>query len=734
MIRVSVRVRLARVTRSMLSFAIPAVMTTVIFVGGVAGQVEQAIGQTPRAADGTVSGPGGSRIDSTDGSGATAGSPVAILPVGIAAPPFTAMVSIDPLEHAGFFGCRVRIDAATSFPAERRFTLRLTPMEGDYLPSTNGIVCEVPLVVPQGARSVTVDRRVPTESIGDRYRVELFEEGRPLEGFSGELGGAITPPFSLVDHLMNQNVSIRVLAVFDGNGGPRDRYLKEQTFRGNWVDPPGVSRSISGGPQMAWFRMPTSTNTAITTTIRLDELQVTDWRGLQAYDVVVMTPESITRLRREAADVGDAIRDWLLVGGIVVLAGADDAQSGTEAIAVGAAGAATLAERDSRVWTCPAGAGRLIGVPGTGTEDGFDPTEWAPARRLVESDERRSLTLRRGVEPVLGDRRFGRWLIAGVAQPPVYTFMGLLTVFVILVGPIAYRQTVRSGRGYLMFAIAPALALATTGTMLAYGIVSDGFGTLARVRQMTWIDGGSGDASERVRATYFAGLRPADGLRFPESAEVLTIRERLAGGWNRDGSREFLGTVTAGESSLSYSPSFLASREQRQFVFHRPRHDFGSIRLRGEPGKSPRLSSGLSFPVRELIARGHDGRYWMTASLDAGATGVLCDPLEESEAAKKLAQLYGRYRLLDASSNAGSRSSNRFANATELSQSLPNRLTLPPESSAGVFEHWLTRHLQVEGSLPESTFVAIADVSDDVLAVEEAEAVDGVRFVFGSLP
>ncbi len=718
----------------MLVVGISALLMTAVFADEGEGGAREWSGQK----GGGVSAIGVGSGESADGpavqTGSTIGASTAVMPVGVTAPPFTVRVSIDSLEHAGFFGCRVTVVAATSFQAERQYTVRLTPVDGGFIPSTNGIVCELPLVVPQGERSVTIDRRVPTESVGDRYRVELLEDGRPLEGFSSEFGGTITPPSSLVEYLMNRDLSIRVLAVFDEAGGQRDRYLKEQRFRGDWVEPPGVSPSFSASPQMVWYRTPTPTNAALTTTVPLQEVRETDWRGFQAYDVVVMTPEAMIKLRREAADVGDAIRDWLLVGGIVVLAGADDARSGTEAISVGSPESATLAQLDSKVWSCPAGAGRLIGVPGAGSGDGFAPIEWVRARGLIESDGRRSLTLRRGVEPVLGDRRFGRWLIAGVAQPPVYTFIGLLTAFVILVGPIAYRQTVRSGRGYLMFAIAPALALATTGTMLAYGIVSDGFGTLARVRQITWIEGASGAASERVRATYFAGLRPADGLKFPGSAELFTVRERMARGWNRDGTPELLGTVTSGESSLTYSPSFLASREQRQFVFHRPLDDFGAIRLRAESGQPPRLSSGLSFPVRELIIRDRDGKYWRKASLEAGATGVACDPLEDLEAATTLARLYGRFRLLDASSPAGRRSAGRYTNMAELSQSIPTRLALPPESSEGVFEHWLVRHLQIEGSLPESTFVSVADVSEDAVAVEGAEVVDSVRFVIGSLP
>ena len=52
----------------------------------------------------------------------------------------------------------------------------------------------------------------------------------------------------------------------------------------------------------------------------------------------------------------------------------------------------------------------------------------------------------------------------------------------------------------------------------------------------------------------------------------------------------------------------------------------------------------------------------------------------------------------------------------------------------GVFETWLTQNLQLSGELPKRSFVATADVSKDVLAVEEVELVESIRYVFGTMP
>jgi hypothetical protein len=307
---------------------------------------------------------------------------------------------------------------------------------------------------------------------------------------------------------------------------------------------------------------------------------------------------------------------------------------------------------------------------------------------------------------------------------------------VILVGPIAYRHTTKVGRSYLMFVIAPLLAGLTTIAMFTYGIVSDGFGTVVRIRQLTWVDGVSGDAGERVRSTYFAGVRPADGLTFSGDAELMIYREGSGQSWEDLDrlSPSILGEVRVEAERQLLQSSFLPSRQQRQFVTHHPRQGVGYLQLKSglSAEAPPAVVSGFSFPIRQVVARDQQGRYWFVESLDAKAERN-ASPLTTRDASKLLGQIYNDYRPLsgvrETSSNA-----NRFDNEiydviVDINRHLESRTSL----TEGVFEQWLQQNLQTHGELPNGSFVSIAEVSPDVIAVEDTEIRASVRYVFGTL-
>ncbi|MCG8648296.1 MAG: hypothetical protein MI861_00600, partial [Pirellulales bacterium] len=349
---------------------------------------------------------------------------------------------------------------------------------------------------------------------------------------------------------------------------------------------------------------------------------------------------------------------------------------------------------------------------------------------------RQSPMLRRGVDPLLGDRRFTNWLVPGVAQPPVYTFMGLLALFVVLVGPVAYRRTTRLGRNYLMFAIAPLLAMVTTLAMFGYGVVADGFGTVARVRQLTWVDGLSGDAGERVRSTYFAGVRPGAGLSFPGDAEVMGYPEGQGNTLEEldELAPAILGKVSITDEKQVFDSSFLPSREQRQFVVHRPRRRIGVVSLAVKNGSGvPSISSTFAFPLNQVIARDAAGNYWTVSDLPAGGTSK-CDPLPTNKASIALGRMYADYRPISAVRVARQQTggANRVSDLIIAANRQVNLGGV--EVRAGSFEQWLNDHLQLNGRLPERHFVATAEVSSDALAVEETELVESIRYVFGTMP
>ncbi|TWU01241.1 hypothetical protein [Stieleria varia] len=397
-----------------------------------------------------------------------------------------------------------------------------------------------------------------------------------------------------------------------------------------------------------------------------------------------------------------------------------------------------------RWMVAPVGGGRVIWTTSTIP---MTPSEmealhwWTPYRA--------SAMLRRGIDPFVGDSRSARWMIPGVAQPPVYTFMGLLGLFVILVGPIAYRQTSKAGRSHLMFAIAPVLAILTTAALLGYSFTADGFGTKTRVRQLTWVDGHSGDAAERVRATYFAGISPSQGLRFDGAAEVMPYHNNRSTAWE-----EFddavdpdaaMARVVVDEDGLRLGRSFLPARSQEQFISSRPRMKVGTLQLTPSIGGSqpPTVTSTMGFELTQLVVRDADGAYWTVDGLDANAQGVKLTALPSdpaaNEASKKIGKMYSKYRPI-----AG------FTGNTQSSTTTPsygyNRRTLDMISTInsridtgdsgvtdGVMEDWLTRKMLLTGELPRKSFVALSDVTRDVIAVPDAEVVESIRYVFGTL-
>ncbi len=391
-----------------------------------------------------------------------------------------------------------------------------------------------------------------------------------------------------------------------------------------------------------------------------------------------------------------------------------------------------LSTENPDVFAQAVGAGLVIGTTAS-VDDPLDSLHWKAIGSMIAS--RMSPMLRRGVDPMMGDRRFDRWMIPGVAQPPVYTFMGLLVGFVVLVGPVAYRKTSKSGRSYLMFAIAPVLALMTTAAMFAYGIMSDGFGTVTRIRQLTFVDGASGDGGERFRATYFAGVRPSDGLTFPPDAQVMPYPEGGFKSWREHYLEPFeiMGNLAISDQAQRFDSSFLPSRTQRQFVVHLPRRNIGHVALVPATASEPaKIESTLDFPLQSILLRDGAGEYWNVESLAAksASTATLVDV---KKASKMIGKMYNDYRPISATRQSGASRRNYSTEVYDLVNDVTTSTTSLNMITDGVFEQSLQQQLQSSGELPKGHFIATADPSDDVVSVEGAEVVDSVRYLYGTL-
>lgn len=678
---------------------------------------------------------------------------------------FTVQFTWDGLKDPGYATVGIAVVANSTFTADRRLSLRMVPSKDAHGPPQSGLAIELPIPVDQGKKRQTFVRRIPKWSFGDGYELRVFEDGSELKGYDAAVGTALQRRTRPPRDLLWRDTELNVLRHKSDD--------KQQTFE-------------------------------------LPDLP-TDWRSFQASDLVMIGQDALQELaapdNTQYTPQFKALRDWLIMGGTIVVTQCDSISSVAKTMDVADTqntrlSANTLsaehqtalnnwqslemllkfeqkynslseAERATKrnddadfayqedqlsynssngslrqfeaakvaksvqdklksrthLRLLPVMAGQIITVH---SDTQLNEFTWQQIRTKLL--HRQSPMLRRGVDPMLGDTRAKRSLIPGVSEPPVYTFMSLLTLFVILVGPVAYRYTTKSGRGYLMLAIAPVLALITTAALLAYGIIADGFGTQSRIRQVTWVDGQSGDAFDRVRATYFAGLQPRDGIRFPADAEVMHYPDREDGNWQTLAEREHRvkASVLIDEDTQQFDSRVLPSRTQQQFVVHQPLHNLGALEIVPFDESRITVNNSFAFDLRSVVIRDKSGKYWLAQQLDGNQdnlTASLCLP---SHAAKQLGRMFIDNALI---ANPGAAQGNHgYSNRTRDLIVATNRKSgnLSPMVD-GIAEDWLQLHMQLTGELPRGTFAALSDVSEDAVWIKDADRVLSVRFVFGTL-
>ena len=194
---------------------------------------------------------------------------------------------------------------------------------------------------------------------------------------------------------------------------------------------------------------------------------------------------------------------------------------------------------------------------------------------------------------------YWNWLIPGVGLPPVTTFLVIISLFVIVIGPVNYWLLRRTKRLHLLLVTVPLGAVLVTSTLLLYAIFSDGFGVRSRVRSLTHVDQRAGVAVSWSRQTYYASVAPSQGLVFPSSATVYPI---MPGGVSATGQR----VVSWGDRQV-LSGDYLRSRVARQFLVVNARPASTSLEI-DESAQQPLVKNRLGARVLGLLLRDAKGQ------------------------------------------------------------------------------------------------------------------------------
>jgi hypothetical protein len=110
--------------------------------------------------------------------------------------------------------------------------------------------------------------------------------------------------------------------------------------------------------------------------------------------------------------------------------------------------------------------------------------------------------------------------IPGLGEAPVTAFVLVMLLFAIVAGPVNFMLLRRWRRPLLAVATVPLLGFGTTGVILTYGLLHDGFGVRGVVASWSCLDQARHEVAAVAARTLFAGLAPGALAMGPDSLLV----------------------------------------------------------------------------------------------------------------------------------------------------------------------------------------------------------------------
>ena len=217
-----------------------------------------------------------------------------------------------------------------------------------------------------------------------------------------------------------------------------------------------------------------------------------------------------------------------------------------------------------------------------------------------ESENLRSLIWEsRGLVPGPGARVVPLLRIPGLEEMPIGSFVGILILFAILIGPVNFMLVRRTGKQVLLLLTIPGISLLVSILLLGYGILSQGLDTKVGSVSLSVLDQRSGTLDVVENRHCFIGLGTGGGL-LPMAGTscypVVTSPE------------QFNPSIRYGQETL-LAGDFYASREELRQIFLSERSS--RLRLIVERSQSGfRVTNGLTCGLSELLLRDTNGEAW----------------------------------------------------------------------------------------------------------------------------
>jgi len=243
---------------------------------------------------------------------------------------------------------------------------------------------------------------------------------------------------------------------------------------------------------------------------------------------------------------------------------------------------------------------------------------------------------RHGTAPDDANFGFSDLLVPGMGLAPVTEFQILITLFVVVIGPVNYFLLKRWRRLHLMVLTVPLAAAVVTLALFAYAIITDGFGTTVRVNSYTAIDQRTGESACWSRLSYYSGLAPREGLTMPVDVAMYPI----VPDWNASS----IDAIVNSKRDLRWMPDkaeltrgWLRSRTPTQYLTVRARTS--PIRLELTPVRDQlRAKNSLGTRIDFVVVADDANKLWLGEKLENGNVGFL-RAIERGDAAERFGKL-----------------------------------------------------------------------------------------------
>ncbi|MFT5732390.1 MAG: hypothetical protein ACI80K_003772 [Paracoccaceae bacterium] len=197
---------------------------------------------------------------------------------------------------------------------------------------------------------------------------------------------------------------------------------------------------------------------------------------------------------------------------------------------------------------------------------------------------------------------------------PIRPVLAILTLFALLVGPGTVIYSRRKGRpGILLFAV-PLLSVLTTGLIVSYGVLRQGFGTEGFAHSLTIVDQVQQQATVMLRRELILG-RGGQTLQ-PLPSTTVFVPDEGGGGRVR--------AVEMDGNQLLLSGDFLPVRERTKHLVASATTTRAHLDWSPPNGTTMTVTNVLGVDLKQLFLRAPDGRIYSTEeTISEGGTATL---------------------------------------------------------------------------------------------------------------